>query len=617
MSRNRRSLEATIIALAIAVRIAAVLVLRNHEVARSTYEHGEIAANLLAGRGFSIRFLGADGPTSQQAPIYPLVVASAYAIGGVGTPRALLVLETGQCLLGGILVWGVMRLARRVAPERCAIAAAAGFVAALHPTLVYAATHVQVAGLGATLLVWTLAWAYRTASSGRPRHAAITGGFLALLALTDPILSLATIGIAWTVWQGSRGAIDGRRRFVILTSLTMVVGLLGIAPWLVRNVRVHGEFVAIKSTFGYAFWQGNCALSEGTDKVRRESIEPILRRGQEASSLSGLNRALWDARHEAGYLDDIALTGADKLWLGAFPEPERSRILFRRALADLAADPWRYPLLCLRRLRYFVLFDETNPKSRVLVYRASHLGLTLIALVGLLLAGPETRSRLMPTIAVAAAIALFHTLTIVSARFHIPLEPLMAIWGAAGLARWETRSPRRAASAPAPHHVERVGVEGRLGMIQVGQRAGIELLLRPGLQERQDEARDQAAGADQDGTSPGDAGDCEVVGRHRPPVEAGHEGAEDGGDRDTGADGGHAPGARPAPQPGEGLRAVHGPHPLEMLPLAPLVTVLQHEYGRDQHQGHQDADDGDDERIHGLLIPRVKAQSLRAINRAN
>ena len=88
MGRKGRLLEATIIVLAIAVRIAAVLVLRNHEVSRSTYEHGEIAANLLAGRGFSMRFLGADGPTSQQAPVYPILVAAAYAIGGVGTPRA-------------------------------------------------------------------------------------------------------------------------------------------------------------------------------------------------------------------------------------------------------------------------------------------------------------------------------------------------------------------------------------------------------------------------------------------------------------------------------------------------------------------------------------------------
>jgi hypothetical protein len=468
MGKNGRLVEVSIIALAIAVRIVAVLVLRNHEVARSTYEHGEIAANLLAGRGFSMQFLGSDGPTSQQAPIYPLIVAGAYAIGGVGTPRALLLLELGQCVLGGILVWGVMQLARMVTPGRPAVAAVAGLVTAGYPTLIYAATHVQVAGLAATLVVWTLGWGYRTGASGKPRDAAITGGFLGLLALSDPILSLATIGIGCTFWQECRGRAEGRRRFLSLAATTTAVSLLVVAPWLVRNFRVHGEFVAIKSTFGYAFWQGNCALSEGTDKVRRASIEPIMRSHPTSIHLRGLNRVLWEARHKAGCIDDIALTPGEKFWLGLRSEPERSRMLFRRALSDLSADPWRYLLLCLRRLQYFVLFDETNPKSRVLFYRIAHIGLTLLAIAGLVAAGPAVRGRLVPTIATAAAITIFHTLTIVSARFHIPIEPLMAIWAAPALARWPGTRRSRAISAPAPHHVELVRVVSRFLILEPG-----------------------------------------------------------------------------------------------------------------------------------------------------
>ncbi len=104
-----------LIALAIAARAGAVLVLQSHAVPRSTFEHGEIAANLLAGRGFAVRFLGGDGPTAQQAPLYPWVVAAAGWLGGgdVNAPRSLLILELGQALLGGLLVASVVRLARR------------------------------------------------------------------------------------------------------------------------------------------------------------------------------------------------------------------------------------------------------------------------------------------------------------------------------------------------------------------------------------------------------------------------------------------------------------------------------------------------------------------------
>ncbi len=294
----------------------------------------------------------------------------------IGTPRALLLLELGQAVIGGLLVAAVMMLAREVAPDRPRLATTAGLIAALHPTLVYAATHVQVALLAATLLTATLAWAYRAGRTGRPRDAAASGLLLAALMLTDPILGLASAGVAWAVVLGL-----GPRRGARTVALIALTAMAGVAPWIARNARVHGEFVFIKSTFGYAFWQGNCAMSEGTDKVVRASVERALRGAR--GGLRGLNESLWAARHEAGYLDDIALTAADYRALGAVSEPERSRVLFRRAVADLRDEPGRYARLCLRRLRYFVLFDETNPKTRNLPYRAGHLALTLLAAWGL------------------------------------------------------------------------------------------------------------------------------------------------------------------------------------------------------------------------------------------
>lgn len=428
-----------IIAIAIVVRMAAVLVLRSHEVPRSTFEHGEIAANLLAGRGFSVHFLGADGPTSQQAPLYPALVAGAYALGGVGTPRALLVLELGQAVLGGCLVAGVLRLAREIMPRHGRVALATGLIVAVHPTLVYAATHVQVALLAATLLTWSLALAYRAGRTQRAGDAAGAGLFIGLLLLTDPILGL--------VAPVACGIVGRLRSVAVMT----VISCLVIAPWLYRNYCVHGEFVFIKSSFGYAFWQGNCALSEGTDKVVRPSVESALERG--GTSLEALNRTLWKARHEAGYLDDIALTKQDYAELSVLSEPERSRWLFRRALADLADDPARYVRLSLRRLRYFFLFDETNPKTRNRLYRVGHVGLSVLALAGLLLAPADVRRRLMPTVWTVGLIALFHSLTIVSARFHVPIEPLLGLWGAC--------AATRVSSGPAP--TNQAGVAREIG----------------------------------------------------------------------------------------------------------------------------------------------------------
>jgi hypothetical protein len=92
-----------------------------------------------------------------------------------------------------------IRLARSVAPGRTWVAVAGGLAVAVHPTLVYAATHVQVAGLAATLLVATLARAYEARGT---RDAFIVGLWLAALILTDPILGLVAPGALWAMARG-------------------------------------------------------------------------------------------------------------------------------------------------------------------------------------------------------------------------------------------------------------------------------------------------------------------------------------------------------------------------------------------------------------------------------
>ncbi|WP_145271565.1 glycosyltransferase family 39 protein [Tautonia plasticadhaerens] len=459
MSHHRAIIAVAL--LAVAARVAAVLVLQSHTVPRSTYEHGEIAANLLDGRGFSIRFLGDDGPTSQQAPTYPVLVAAAFGVGGGETPEALLLLQLGQAILGGLTALATMALVRELAPGRPRMAVVAGLIAAVHPTLVYSATHVQVAGLAALLVTASLAMAYRSARTGRRGDAIGAGAVLGILVLTDPILGLISSGMAWAMVRG-RGAAGSIRPLATIG----IVAALVVSPWVARNYRVHGEFVPVKSTFGYAFWQGNCAISEGTDKVVRPSVDRILDEG--GGSLADRNRAFWEARHEAGYIDDVALTAEDYRTLGALGEPARSRLLFRRALDDLRADPARYPRLCLDRFRAFVLWDETNPKTRSLVYRAGHLGLTTLAVLGWIAMGPGLRRRMAPTLLAAALIAAFHALTIVSARFHVPIEPLMAAWAsglASGTARVGLPKPGESRMIRAVRGPSAAGPVGRSGAI--------------------------------------------------------------------------------------------------------------------------------------------------------
>ena len=146
MNGSKRTIGLVLLAmLALGLRLGLVLTLRTDHAAPVSYEHGRIAENLLAGQGFSIEFLGVEGPTSQQAPFYPLLLAAVYACLGVETPATILAVQLLQCLAGTALVLAAVCLGWVLVPDRPSVGWVVGFAAAIYPTHLYMVTHLQVA----------------------------------------------------------------------------------------------------------------------------------------------------------------------------------------------------------------------------------------------------------------------------------------------------------------------------------------------------------------------------------------------------------------------------------------------------------------------------------------
>ncbi len=490
--------------LALTLRVCLVLAVSRESARPLAFEHGRIAENLLAGRGFSITFLGTEGPTSQQAPFYPLLLASAYWAFGVAKPAAILAVQLLQCLVGTGLVLAVVWLAWSLFAAWPVVGWIAGLGAAVYPPHVYMVTHLQVVVWATTLLTLLLAVAVSPRWRARWSGAVLIGLLAAALLLVEPILSLslpiiglvvlltlrvrgktlricfktpgAAVGQECPTYSGRRMGILARRNTSVLKqllnltrsvrsttsldalgrlALMAAVAALLIAPWIVRNWRVHREFVFIKSTFGYAFWQGNNPSSWGTDKIPKASAQQALRNHD--GTLAGIDQAMWEARHETIYIDDLLLKpGGYRPFLG-LSEPQRSRLLGRQAWEFIRGNPAAYGRLCLLRLRYFLLFDETNPKAASRIYRLATVAWLVLAGVGLLATLGRWR-QLWPTYAIFALVTLFHTLTITSVRFRFPIEPLGMVWAAAGIGplvqRWIFR-PSIQTGAPArdsDHH---------------------------------------------------------------------------------------------------------------------------------------------------------------------
>ena len=433
MFGSRRTIALVVLALlALLLRFGVVAALWSDHAAPVSYEHGRIAENLLNGEGFSIEFLGAPSrPTSQQAPFYPFFLAGIYACFGVESSASILAIQLIQCLAGTALVLAVVWLAWSLVPESPAIGWLAGIGAAVYPTHLYMVTHLQVA-LWAALVV-TLLMAIVTAPRFRSTwRGAILGGVLAgLLLLIEPILALALPISAVAFWIADvRHSQRVGTSFVRVATMALVAAIV-ITPWVARNWHVHGRFVFVKSTFGYAFWQGNNPTSWGTDKIPKGNAE-VLRQSHDGS-LADMNRAMWEARHETVYIDDVLLRPNNYRELAGLSETERCRVLGRKAVEFIRENPGRYGQLCFNRLRYFLLFDETNPKAANRLYRLTTVVWLVLAFVGSLVSLQHWR-RLWSTYAVFAVVTLFHVLVITSVRFRIPIEPLSFVWAAGALA---------------------------------------------------------------------------------------------------------------------------------------------------------------------------------------
>ncbi len=395
----------------------------------ATFEHGEIAARLLRGEGFAVTFLGQTGPTSQQAPWVPLVLAGCYALAGAGSPAALVAFQLLQCLVGTATVLGVAWLARQWLDDCPAAMWVAGYAAALYPPHVYMVTHIQVATWATGALVGCLALAATPSVRRSGAGAAAIGAASGVALLIEPIFALVVGVLALAVaatplMERAADPSTARPRQALWPALgralfVPLVALLVITPWLVRNRQVHGEWVFVKSTFGYALWQGNNPRSYGTDKIPKPGAAQLARAHD--GSLADMNRALWSARRETLYIDDVLLAPSGYGRFAGLSEPARSRLLGSEAWAWILDHPGDYFRLCLRRLRYLMLFDETNPKASHPLYQVSTVVWLVLSGVGGLTLGRRWRAA-WPGLAACGLLVAFHALTITSPRFRLPIE---------------------------------------------------------------------------------------------------------------------------------------------------------------------------------------------------
>jgi len=221
-------------------------------------EYLSLARSLTAGQGFVYDAALESGTGAQfgRAPGYPVFLAAVGAgtqVFGTAPARVKIV----QAFVGAIGVWLIAAWARRSwGTTGGAIAAA---IAAVYPPLVWMSAYVLSEAVYSTLALgaaYALQLAIdRTGAHARERSRAGAAGLLiglAVLVRPDMIFFLP-LAAAWLVL---------RRRFALAASVVLGCAIV-VAPWTIRNERIHGRLILAAATGGVNFWTGNHPLATG------------------------------------------------------------------------------------------------------------------------------------------------------------------------------------------------------------------------------------------------------------------------------------------------------------------------------------------------------------------
>ena len=363
-------------------------------------EYLALARSVAAGRGFTYDTSEPVGTGQRfgRAPGYPAFLALIGA-GGERPDGSPTVVKLAQAGVGAVTVVLIGLVARQAAGPGAGVAAAA--LAAVYPPLVWITAYVfsetlfsAVALLAATVLQGSV----DRGAGGRGRAAA-AGALTGLAVLIRPAM-IFFIPLA-VVWLAA-----GRRWRLALLFVAAAAAV--VAPWTVRNARVHGRLVLVASEGGVTFWTGNHPLARGEGDL---AANPELKRAELA----------FRARHPGLSSDEL--------------EP----LYYRDAISHIAADPLRWGGLVLRKAFYTVVPAGPSYTLHSAKYLAASV-VSYLVVLGLAVAGAGAiwRSARRPSavLLLGASAVLAGLVFFPQERFRIPvIDPVLIIAAAPAAAR--------------------------------------------------------------------------------------------------------------------------------------------------------------------------------------
>ena len=390
-ARNKQLLT-LILAAAILIRIPIALLMGDQVTVlpgiHDQVSYDALARSLLDGRGYSFTknwypFTPANTPTAHWSFLYPLYLAGVYAVTGYHPLAARLL----QGIVGGALVcYLVYLIGRRVTDEVTGLVGAA--LAAVYGYFIYYNMALMTETFFIVLVLFSLYLGLELKEKPVLARWALLGLALGMAGLLrQTVLLFVPFLLLWLFWELKKSKVHWWH-----FAVPIVIVVLFIAPWTIRNYVVYHRFLPLNSNAGYAFYASNHPHL-GTRWSNDHIVVPV------PEELAGQNEA------------------------------ELNKALTRKGMEFILADPGRYLRLTLNKtLEYFKFWPSSDSSQISNLNRVLSFGLYLpFMLLGLYLSFSRWRN-FVPLYLFMVIHTGIHLLSWPSLRYRLPVDAVLMVF---------------------------------------------------------------------------------------------------------------------------------------------------------------------------------------------
>ena len=246
----RRPVWIVVVAFTLRVGVGGTLLAHNQLSWRAN-EPSAIAGAIVEGHGFSSAFHDASGPTAWLGPVYPALLACIFRFLGIKTGASAVAAILLNVMFSSLTAAVLVRLGREQFGETAGMVA--GWAWAVAPPLLLMPWLLWETCLSGLVMAFAFMTTLRLGVASRAWEWAWCGAIWSFAALLNPALLAPLPALA------VQAAMQSRRWKQ--PALMMLVCVLCILPWTLRNFRVFGRIVPVRSNFWAEVYFGNVDFS--------------------------------------------------------------------------------------------------------------------------------------------------------------------------------------------------------------------------------------------------------------------------------------------------------------------------------------------------------------------